>query len=150
MSTARFKLLSAVCLIVRRNDQMLLLRRANTGYQDGNYGLIAGHLDGNELATQAVAREAREEAGIIVRVSDLRLVHTVHRLDTGISPERIELYFETTVWQGEPANTEPEKCSEVSWHSITALPPDIIPLVRQVLRHVAAAEPYSEYQEELR
>jgi 8-oxo-dGTP diphosphatase len=62
----RFKRIPAVYLILRRDSQVLLLKRANTGYQDGKYSLIAGHLEGDELATEATAREAKEEAGISV------------------------------------------------------------------------------------
>jgi len=143
------KILAAVCLVLRRGDEVLLLKRSNTGYQDGKYGLISGHLNGNELATHAVAREALEEAGIIIKPEDLRLVHTDHRLDTGVSPERIELFFEASKWQGEPKNAEPEKCSELSWHAIINLPQNTIPLVKNVLSKISAGVRYSEYAEEL-
>lgn len=147
-SQERAKLFVAVYLLLRRGDEILLLKRANTGYQDGKYGLIAGHLDGNELATHGIAREAKEEAGIIVRPEEVRLVHTDHRLDTGISPETIELCFETSKWEGEPTNAEPEKCDDLSWHNINDLPPNMIPLVKSVLAKVAEGHIYSEYATE--
>jgi 8-oxo-dGTP diphosphatase len=143
-----FRLLAAVHLLLRRGDEILLLKRANTGYQDGNYGLIAGHLDGGELATHAVVREAKEEAGITVSPQDVRLVHTDHRLSTGVSPERIELCFEASKWQGEVTNTEPEKCDDLSWHNINNLPSNMIPLVRNVLAKIAESDNYSEYATE--
>jgi 8-oxo-dGTP diphosphatase len=143
-----FKLLAAIYLVLRRGDKVLLLRRANTGYQDGNYGLIAGHFNGNEVATQVAAREALEEAGIVVEPQHMRLVHTVHKLDTGISPERLELCFETSVWEGLVKNAEPEKCDDLSWHSISDLPQNTIPLVKDMLSKVVRRESYSEYKEE--
>lgn len=56
----RFKLIPAVYLLLRSKGKILLLRRSNTGYQDGMYSLIAGHLDGDELGTEGLIREAKE------------------------------------------------------------------------------------------
>lgn len=69
----QFKLVPAVYLVLRNDNRVLLLRRANTGYQDGKYRLVAGHLDGDELGTTAVVREAKEEAGIDFDPSKLEL-----------------------------------------------------------------------------
>ena len=66
-------------LILRREKQILLHLRKNTGYCDGQYGLVAEHVEANESATAAMMREAREEAGIELDPSALRVVHTMHR-----------------------------------------------------------------------
>jgi len=147
----RFKLIPAVFLIFRRGDEVLLLRRANTGYQDGKYGLVAGHLDGDELATDGIIREALEEAGVVVKPSDIRFVHVAHRLSRG-SPgqERVDVFFETHAWHGEITNMEPEKCDDLSWHSVDHLPKNTIPVVKQILQRVANNVFYSEYTEEPR
>ncbi len=52
----RFSLIPEVHLILESNGQLLLLKRANTGYEDGNYSLVAGHIDGNESAREAMVR----------------------------------------------------------------------------------------------
>lgn len=58
MSLARFMVRATVYLILIRNGSILFLRRFNTGWEDGNYSLITGHLDGQETVTQAMVREA--------------------------------------------------------------------------------------------
>ena len=66
MPTDRFKLIAAVYVFFVRDGKILMLRRANTGYVDGDYSLVAGHADGNEALTAATAREAKEEAGVTI------------------------------------------------------------------------------------
>ena len=150
MSTDRFKLIPAVYLVLRKDGQVLLLRRANTGYQDGKYGLVAGHLEGDELATAAMVREAKEEAGIIVSSEALRFVHVAHRLGRGQpGQERLDIFFEATKWHGEVVNAEPEKCDDLSWFDVDALPENMLPFVRRVLTDIAGSVAYSEYVAEL-
>lgn len=51
-------------LVLRRDDQLLLLLRKNTHYCDGMWGFMAGHVEDGESATEGMIREAREEIGI--------------------------------------------------------------------------------------
>ncbi len=142
----RFKLIPAVYLVLRKGDQVLLLRRANTGYQDGKYSLIAGHLDGDELGTTAIVREAKEEAGIDIDPSKLRFVHVAHRLSRNqVGQERIDLFYELHEWQGQIVNVEPEKCDDLAWFDINNLPENMLPYIRRVLTDVARDVSYSEY-----
>lgn len=141
----RFRVLVAVHLFLLRSGEVLLLRRHNTGYEDGNYSVIAGHLDGDEPATLAMAREAAEEAGIAIAPSDLRFVHVMHRKEAGAADERIDLFFAATVWHGNPVNREPEKCSELRWVSLNAPPENVVPYVRAALGHFLHGRSYSEF-----
>ena len=52
---ARFP--ATVHLFFFRENQILLLRRFNTGFRDGEYSVPAGHLDGGETVMQAGIRE---------------------------------------------------------------------------------------------
>jgi 8-oxo-dGTP diphosphatase len=145
----RFKLIPAVYLILHQDDEVLLLRRANTGYQDGMFSVIAGHLDGDELARDGLTREAKEEADIVIKPKNLKLAHTAHRLRRNeIGQERIDLFFEATKWQGEIKNAEPDKCDDLSWYPLSNLPANMVPFVRLVLADIADGVSYSEYIEE--
>ncbi|KFC06356.1 putative MutT family protein [Trabulsiella guamensis ATCC 49490] len=130
MST-RFKPWFAVYLILRNENNVLLSRRMNTGYGDGQWSLPAGHVEENESALSAIIREAEEETGIHIQPDNLTLVYTFHRRDAGRT--YIELWFETKKWDGIPEIREPDKCSGLEWFSISALPMDIMPYVRDVL-----------------
>ncbi|MCB0086534.1 MAG: NUDIX domain-containing protein, partial [Caldilineaceae bacterium] len=70
----RFTCPIAVHIFLVQEEKVLLLRRYNTGYEDGNYSVPAGHLDGNEPVTQAALREAREEVGVAIAPAALRVV----------------------------------------------------------------------------
>ncbi len=142
----RFKLIPAVYLLLRRENEVLLLRRANTGYQDGRYSLIAGHLEGDEAAKEAMIREAKEEAGISVDSEHLQFIHLAHRL-TRNQPgqERLDMFFECWEWQGEVKNNEPDKCDELKWYLINDLPMETLPFIKLVLKNVINGVNYSEY-----
>ena len=53
----RFKLIASVYAFFIEDKEILLLRRFQTGYEDGKYGLVAGHVDGGESMRNAMARE---------------------------------------------------------------------------------------------
>lgn len=112
---------------------MLLLRRAGTGWGDGQYSVIAGHLDGGEEVLAAAAREAREEAGIDLDPAATRVVGVMHRRS---DDERIDFFVQTTAWRGEPRNLEPDKCDDLRWFSLDGLPGNVVPYVRRAIENV--------------
>ncbi len=119
-----------------------MLRRFQTGWADGFYSLIAGHVDGGETFKEAMIREAQEEAGIVLKVEDLRLVHTMHR---NSDSERLSLFFKASMWQGEPRNMEPHKCDDMDWFHINARPDNTVAYVDFALDRIADNQPYSEF-----
>lgn len=138
---ARFRLIPETHLILVRDARVLLLRRFRTGYEDGKYGLIAGHMDGAESARDATCREAAEEAGIVVRPDDLRFCHVVHR---STRDERVGFFFEAVRYEGEPRNAEPDKCDDLRWFPIDGLPENMVPYVRRALELWRRGVAYSE------
>lgn len=71
----RFKIIPAIFLFLIKEYKIFMMKRQNAGYEDGNWGLMSGHIEPNELLAGAVRREAKEEIGIDVETEDLKLVH---------------------------------------------------------------------------
>jgi len=117
-----------------RFAQLLMLRRFNTGYEDGKYSVPAGHVESGEPITKAMVREAFEEVGIKLDADNLKLVHTMHRPD---DDGRIGFFFATNQWEGEPINKEPHKCDGLGWFSVNSLPPNTIPYIRTAIEHIS-------------
>ena len=130
-SNEKFKIIPAVYLILEKDGKILLSKRFQTGYEDGNYSMVAGHVDGGETMREATAREAMEEAGIKIEPTKLNYVLTMHRWQG--DHERIEFYFTTNGWEGEIKNMEPNKCDDLSWFAIDQLPENTIPYIRTVI-----------------
>jgi 8-oxo-dGTP diphosphatase len=140
----RFSMIASVYLVLKNeNDEVLLLLRQNTGYKDGEYGLPAGHVDGNEELTIAMAREAKEEAGIDINPADLKLIHVMHRNKT--DHERVDFFFECNTWNGKVTNTEPHKCAELGWYAMDNLPDNVIDYYKQMFDHVNEGKFYSSF-----
>jgi 8-oxo-dGTP diphosphatase len=138
----RFRLRTAVHLFLLRDDAVLLLRRFNTGYEDGNYSVVAGHLDGNEEVIAAMIREAREEVGIVVDRADLAIVGVMHRR---AEDERIDFFLVASRWVGAIRNAEPEKCDALSWFPLDDLPENMVPYVRRALDNYRQGRPFDSY-----
>ncbi|MFH1631687.1 MAG: NUDIX domain-containing protein [bacterium] len=142
MPKERFKAIAAVYVLLIQGDEILLMRRCNTGYCDGQFGLPSGHVDGGECLTDALAREAKEEIGIDIDPARLELKHTRHR--NSEDWERLDFFFTLDSWDGQVQNAEPHKCSELRWAPIHDLPTDTIPYIREVCNHICENVPYSD------
>ncbi len=138
----RFSLIPEVHLLLVDAGRVLLLRRRNTGFGDGQYSLVAGHADGGETLREAMCREAAEEAGLQIAPAELELVHLMHRRSDG---ERVSVFFRPRRWAGEARNLEPHKCSELGWFPLTARPEPMVPFVRQGMDLALAGVGYSEF-----
>jgi len=119
-----------VHLFFFRGNQILLLRRFSTGYRDGEYSVPAGHLDGGETVMSAAAREAQEEVGVKIRLSDMVFSSVMHRTE---DDERVDFFVHVRQWQGDPFNAEPDKCDDLCWVDVNKLPANMVPYVRRAL-----------------
>lgn len=135
---------TASYLILRKEGKILLARRCNTGFQDGNYQVPAGHIDAGELPSQALIREMKEEIGITVMPEEVKFVHTSFRPKIDSTGDRVDYFFEVSKWEGEVVNAEPEKCDELLWVSPNDLPKNTTPHVRVAIECVEKGEMFSE------
>ena len=142
----RHQNIPATYLVLFKDNKTLPLRRFNTGYEDGNYSMVAGHVDPGETFKHCIAREAEEEAGIRVKEEDLDLAHVMHRKsDFSEIEERVDLFFTAKNWEGEITNKEPHKCDDLSWFDLEAIPENTIAHVKKAIEHIKNNVYYSEH-----
>jgi len=132
MSGGRARFPATIHLLFLRERRLLLLRRFNTGYADGQYSVPAGHLDGDETVAAAGVREAREELGVEIEESQLAFSSVMHRHE---GDERVDFFMEAREWHGEPMNAEPDKCDDLRWFDLSALPESTVPYVERAIRN---------------
>lgn len=132
-------------LLLQRGNRILLSLRQNTGYHDGDFSLIAGHVEAGETFSEAIRREAKEEAGIILLPQFLRVVHVMHRHSQWDGSERVDVFFATKKWNGHLANLEPDKCRALQWFATNQLPPNLVDCVRHTLTAISHGITYSEF-----
>ena len=119
-----------------------MLRRFQTGWEDGNYSVVAGKVEGGESALLAMVREAKEEADINIDPSDLTCGHTMHRRNP-CGEEWIDFFFLCSRWEGVVRNTEPHKCDDLSWFPRQNLPSNTIPYIRAAIERTEIGQNFS-------
>ncbi|MCB9802948.1 NUDIX domain-containing protein [Candidatus Nomurabacteria bacterium] len=124
----------ASLLILEKEGQILLLRRKNTGEEDGNYTVPSGKVEEGETFTEAAIRETFEEVNAKVLANDISSVHIIQRKqgDECI----IANFFLSYNWNGEIKNAEPHKCDDVQWFDIKNLPDNMVPFVKHALEQI--------------
>lgn len=118
-----------------------MAQRSKTGYCDGMWSLPAGHLEANESPSVGMAREAQEEINLTVRPEALKVLHTMWRSAPDAEGGRIDFYLGPTELEESMdlsgiQNLEPEKCSELRWWPVDALPENTIDEVRRSLEAI--------------
>jgi 8-oxo-dGTP diphosphatase len=100
---------AALLLLEPAGARVLLgLRTRSPGRRyPGAWDGIGGKPDEGESLLEALAREAREEAG--VEPLDLTALGCFH------DGERADAWYVATAWKGQPRNLEPSEHSELSW-----------------------------------
>lgn len=120
-------------LMLRKSDKLLLMRRANTGYEDGKYCFPGGHVEKGEEVTKAMIREAKEEIGIDIKYDDLILKHILNRKVKDNA--YIDFIFECRNWEGTPIIMEKDHSDELKWFNLDELPENVISFMKDVFKN---------------
>lgn len=128
---------TGVHVLLEQGGQVLLMRRAGTGFFDGLYSLPGGHVEEGESVRDTAAREMDEELGVTLLPAALEVLGVVHRRS---DTNRIDFFLKAGHWRGEPQIREPDKCDALLWCAWDALPEALVPYIREAL--LAGAGPW--------
>jgi len=133
----------AIHVLLLKDNKILLMRRENTGFNDGKWSIPAGRLESGETMSQGAAREAKEEVGVEIDPKKFKATHVMHHCDD--RGERLYIFFLYKEWGGDPINCEPDKCSEISWFDISKLPANIIDHIKSAIGFTLNGVAFSEF-----
>jgi len=130
--------LVGVTAVVFRDEKVLLGRRAD----NGSWQPVSGIVDPGEEPADAAAQECLEEAGVVVRVERLALVHQIPRIvyANGDQVDYLDLVFRCTWVSGDPHPADGE-LTEVGFYDLGQMT-DVAPEhVRKVALAIAEDDP---------
>ncbi|SMH29824.1 ADP-ribose pyrophosphatase YjhB, NUDIX family [Rathayibacter oskolensis] len=115
--------LTGVTAVILRDEparQVLLVRRSDTGA----WTPVTGVIDPGETVSATAAREALEEAGVVIEVERLVWVHTLAPMQypNGDRAQYLDHTVRARYVSGE-AHVADEESTEVGWFAPDALPP---------------------------
>lgn len=131
----RYKITTAVYLLLIKENKILLSLREGTGYMDGLYSLPAGHVEANETIIDACIRETLEEINIIIKKEDLNLATTMFRKGINGGDDYVDFFFVCDKFNGELKNNEPNKCGGIEFFDMQNLPENTIEYIRKAIHN---------------
>jgi ADP-ribose pyrophosphatase YjhB (NUDIX family) len=141
-----FQLIVDVHLLMVNDGDLLLGRRANTGYGDGAYEPPSSRLAERETLVEAAVRVATAEVGIALDPARVSLAHVMHDVS---GAGRMAFFLTVDGWAGEPCPvppvTGPRSYSDFGWYPLTDLPANMIDRARVAVRNYAAGARFSTY-----
>lgn len=147
MNKQRHRMAVASHLLLRNESgEILFLRRANTGYADGQWSVPAGHVEPNETLAAACCREVSEEIGIELDTNDVTCVLIQHKHDLD-GEERIDIFFSAPLLHGQsPEIREPHSCDALHWADLSDPPEPTVAYVAHALSAISRPDhPIAEY-----
>ena len=117
-------------ILLEKDGKILMSRRQNTGWADGQLIIPGGHVEPGEFPSHAAIREAKEELALELEPTDLVYLCT----ETKRSDDRLYISVMYRVKTDQkPTNAEPEKCKELVWIDPKNLPDDVAPSFKNVI-----------------
>ncbi len=133
--------LSGVTAVVLRGEEVLLVRRADSGA----WTPVTGILDPGEEPAVGAQREVLEETTVTCRVESLVAVgaHGPVSYPNGDRARYLDLAFRCTWVEGEAAVGDDESC-DVGWFRLDDMP-DLHPFHAERVRLAVAGDPVPEF-----
>ncbi len=140
-----FQLIVDVHLLLVSGGDLLLGRRANTGYGDGAYEPPSGRLAERETLVEAAVRVAAAQVGIALDPARVSLAHVLHDV-SGVG--RMAFFLTADGWADDTSPVSPAGAgsySDFGWYPLTDLPANMIDRARVAVRNYAAGNRFSTY-----
>lgn len=134
-------------VMILNDDKVLLGKRHDDAekassemHGEGTWTMPGGKLHFQETFEGGAIRETREETGIQLQESDLKLISiTNNRVPDA---HFLTLGFLVQSCKQEPQVMEPDEITEWQWFSLGELPPKVFPPSRQILDHFKSGNIY--------
>lgn len=124
--------------IINDAGELLLIQRLREP-DAGAWGLPGGKIDFGERAEIAVIREAEEELGVTITLTDLACISEI--IDGGDGRHWVSPIYFARISSGEPKLMEPEKHGGWGWFAMNSLPDR---LTTPTLQYLKSREGYSD------
>jgi 8-oxo-dGTP diphosphatase len=151
MSNKKPLFFAASYVLLMDGNKVLLSRRANTSWRNGEYSLPSGHLEDHEDASVCAIREVKEEVNVDIKNEDLKFAHCCERStpqeDGGPNRTYFDVFFVAKKWSGKIKNNEPDKCDDLLWADINKIPKNTVPMLKKIFKLIQKGIAFSEVHE---
>jgi ADP-ribose pyrophosphatase YjhB (NUDIX family) len=140
-----FQLIVDIHLLLVSDGDLLLGRRANTGYGDGAYEPPSARLAERETLVEAAVRVAAAQVGVALDPARVSLAHVLHDVS---GAGRMAFFLTVDGWDGDTSPVPPAGAgsySDFGWYPLTDLPANMIDRARVAVRNYAAGARFSTY-----
>ena len=144
-SNRHFQLIVDVHLLLLSDGDLLLGRRANTGYGDGAYEPPSDRLAERETLVEAAVRVAGTQVGIELDAGRVSLAHVMHDVS---GHGRMAFFLTVDGWADDTSPVPlagAGSYSDFGWYPLSDLPANMIDRARVAVRNYAAGARFSTY-----